>query len=179
MKKTIYILIMTCVFLFTQTVLFGQFEQNENQFKNLMSVSAGYGAHHGGIGLKAVIGAKSKISNDSGIVFGIGTFNEKTMYEIGLQLESDNYYATISWGGIGTETETSWGANNMEEETKVIEGWTVIGGRIFDLSNDGKWFIDLGLGYSGGKTTFFEGTSYEYECEWEFVTFDAGLGIRF
>jgi len=140
-----------------------------------ISASFGYGAHHGGLGAKVMY--LSEKGGDSGLFMGGGVFDGETMYELGIQGESNGYYADISYGGIGVQTD--WNSWDDVEETKVINGWTLLAGYIINLDNTRTMFIDLGSGYSFGKTTFFEGTSYEYEFDWKAFTFDVGLGIRF
>lgn len=140
-----------------------------------LSASFGYGAHHGGLGAKVLI--LTEKGGDSGIFMGGGTFDGETMFEFGIQGESNGYYGDISYGGIGVQTE--WNSWDDEEETNVINGWTLLGGYVIDLDRTRTMFIDLGSGYSFGKSIFFEGTSYEYEFNWKSFTFDVGLGIRF
>jgi hypothetical protein len=142
------------------------------------SISVGYGALHGGMGAKGVIsmGGTAK-GEDSGLVIGVGTFDGETWLEAGVQFDFDGYYTAIVYGGIATETQwTSW---EDDEEKKVINGLTIVGGKIINLDSEKHWMINIDAGYSWGKTTFFEGTNWEYEYDFSTLTFDVGLGYRF
>lgn len=105
------------------------------------------------------------------------------MWELGVQFGYGNLYAAISGGGIGVQTESITISNNgsisTDSETKVILGYSGVAGYNINIGPEKRFYVNLGVGYSWGKTTYFKGTQYAYQKIIGAVTIDFGLGYRF
>ena len=147
-------------------------------------LSLGYGALHGGLG--------GKLTLNNVVYVGLGALTGKTLWEAGLQFpfrinEMRNSgklintgYLAVGYGGIGVKTDFYWDSyGNFETATKAINGWTLLAGYLFVIGSDDRLFLDLGAGYSFGKTKFFEGTDFETDVKFNAYTIDGGIGYRF
>lgn len=185
MKIILLLLLINLIFEFPAS-----YAQSSKQYNNKdgawdLDISFGYGANHGGLGGKATL---SDI-----FTIGIGSFEGQTLYEVGLQIpyrlsdinEFDRMFSTAylnaSYGGIAVQTETynDYIDRSTTEETKVVDGWNILGGYLWVFGDEGKIFLDMATGYAFGKTKFFTGTEFEQEYEFSTLTFDIGLGYRF
>lgn len=146
-------------------------------------ITGGYGANYGGVGGKIALG--------NVLVLGIGTFQNQTLSVAGFRfpLELENMkqdknigssYVSLTYGGVGVKNETYTTYSNSAgfrsyEESKVMKGWNIMSGYV----TGGTIVFDLAVGYAFGKETFFEGTSYATDVEFQVFTFDIGIGFRF
>lgn len=150
------------------------YSNNAHSMRIPIDVSVGYGTTYGGAGAKLTIGQ---------ILFGgVGTFSGKTMGNVGVQVPlffstEEKYKSTpyigASYGGIGVQ-ETTYG---FESEKNVIMGYSLFIGYAWGW--DFGLFIHGDVGYSRGKYTAFEDTSYEEEKTVSAAIINLGIGYRF
>lgn len=147
--------------------LFGQQEDTKISKPDLpnsiINLGIGVGSHYGLIGLKTVFGYKN-----SGLILGVGRFEELITTQIGAQLSFKVIYIAYSYGAVGV-AET-------KNDKKLIIGNTIIAGGMIDLTKNKRLFLDLGMGLTFGKSKVEVGyLILEYSTSLSLIT---GLSYR-
>ena len=160
MNSIKHLFILLCI-LIVNLISLGQ----TNNQSPILNLGFGYGATHGGLGLKGVLG-----HNNSGLLLGVGkAFTSNIMgFTIGAQVSIGDLYADICYGMVGL--------NGLEKgHYKPQYGISILFGGIINLGKTKQAFIDMSIGPS-----IYSKLKYGYQIvKVDYLVYNIGMGYRF
>jgi hypothetical protein len=133
-----------------------------------VSIGAGAGPGHGMLGLRTVLGP-----NGSGLTLGLGNLENQFCFSAGLQLLLSNaFYLNASYGTyeVGSISRSS----GLTAKKYKVDGYNFFMGFTPHFGAKKKFFIEAGIGYSGGGTA--PGPFGNVKSQG--VGFDGGIGYQ-
>jgi hypothetical protein len=126
-------------FLFVALFLSVNLSAQKEYPSSFLDVGIGAGTNFGMLGAQAVAG-----KNGSGFLAAIGTLFGMPAWQLGLQLNSDWFFVSGSYGTYTIVKDEAAGKYSS------IQGFIVLTGARIKFLKSKKFFFEIGLGWAGG-----------------------------
>ena len=152
--------------LLSSLVTIQEFAQHGHTPNSYVDFGIGVGPNYGIVGGRAIIGWKG-----TGLLVGVGSFDGFLTNTIGFQFSYNAVFISVASGAYGSYAVVAFG----QRDKGLLEGTICMTGARFNLTENKRTFLELGIGYAGGDSTPSPIGPAEKE---EGIAFTLGLNVR-